>query len=176
MFNNNGGQGGGNGPYDYIGSPQHAEAMRFEHEQALNRERLRGNGQFNDGVIFGANAAWEKANVQINQLKREREQLTFQVQELQAELNRVIDVAVKNNAIADSDIQQWDEYTEKLKDSLEKVTDEKDKLKAENEALKKQSSGSEELSKVITTLQEANQQMLTELRELRRNNEMTERD
>lgn len=166
MFNNNGGQGGGTGPYDYIGSPQHAEAMRFEHEQALNRERNNGNARFQDGVTYGANAAWANANVQINQLKREREKLILQVQDLQNELNRVIDVAVKNNAIADSDIQQWEEYTEQLKGSLSKVTDEKDKLIIENEELKKQTSGSEELYKVIRNLQEANKNMLTKIKDL----------
>ena len=92
--------------------------------------------------------------------------MILQVQDLQNELNRVIDVAVKNNAIADSDIQQWEEYTEQLKGSLSKVTDEKDKLIIENEELKKQTSGSEELYKVIRNLQEANKNMLTKIKDL----------
>ena len=166
MFNNNGGQGGGTGPYDYIGSPQHAEAMRFEHEQALNRERLRGNGQFNDGVIFGANAAWEKANVQINQLKREREQLILQVQGLQTELNRVSDVFNETVDDAKNTIADWKKLTSDLDNQIDCLKEDNAKLTIENETLKKQTSGSEELNKVIKNLQEANKNMLTKIKDL----------
>lgn len=173
MFNNNGGQGGGNGPYDYIGSPQHAEAMRFEHEQALGRERMHGNGQFNDGVIYGANAAWDNANVQINQLKWERGQLILQVQNLQGQLSQIRDNYNQTVNNAHTTINKWKKLSSGFEGEIDSLKNEKAALVKENEALKKQSSGSEELTKVITTLQEANQKMLTELRALRRNNEIT---
>ncbi|MBA4078456.1 MAG: hypothetical protein C0508_25730 [Cyanobacteria bacterium PR.023] len=173
MFNNNGGLGGGNGPYDYIGSPQHAEAMRFEHEQALNRERMRGSSQFNDGVIYGANAAWDNANVQINQLKWEREQLILQVQGLQTRLYNVKDSFTETVANANAAIDSWKKINSEIEDEIIVLKSEKQKLDVANKNLKNQSSSTQELSKVITTLQEANQKMLIELRALRRNNEMT---
>ncbi len=166
MFNNNGGQGGGTGPYDYIGSPQHAEAMRFEHEQALNRERNNGNARFQDGVTYGANAAWANANVQINQLKREREQLILQVQGLQTRLNNVKDSFKETVANANAAIDSWKKVTNEIEDEIDSLKQDKAALINENEALKKQSSGSDELYKVIKNLQEANQNMLTKIKDL----------
>lgn len=177
MFNNNGAEGSSAGPYDYIGSAAHGRALQRDAEASAEQAAR-------DGMLRGANSVTEQANIIIGGLNRDREQLILQVQNLQTKLNEAYAKSTRQNKDADEAIDEWEAACDKLranlnhavgvansrKHTIDDLTQKNEVLVTTNQALLTQN---KELSGVIVTLQTANAKLLSDLRSMRKSNEIS---